>query len=407
MAKTGLQLNRNHPRIKVGLTREGWQFSFMLGFIIFAAILQDINLLILTSGAFAGLLLMQWRLSKRSLVGLRIKRIFPETIESRRAVRVELEVSNPRRWLGSWFLTLQESISRETRDGQPSDDPICEVDCMIVALPPDHTRTVSYECRFARRGAYRFDAVNVSTLFPFSLMRGSSIVGQLDRIVVHPRRGKLTSDWMGQLGLLSVGRDARRRSERIGVDGDFFSLREYRMGDAPKLIHWRTSAKRNTLLVRQMERVDHQSIIVILDLFRDEEASETAAEVVVTILAQLVGTNESVSFGIVGKEENLRSIRNREQLREAFDEVAFAETLQGDEWPAFSSRISSSIQASDAALIISTRCSPIDEPKASHSLLEEAQSSSLPSVSPVTKETAKFRWLDVRSNKFSKIFSAG
>ncbi len=41
---------RVSQRVKVRLTREGWQFLLMLSFIVFAAIIQNINLLILISG---------------------------------------------------------------------------------------------------------------------------------------------------------------------------------------------------------------------------------------------------------------------------------------------------------------------------------------------------------------------
>jgi uncharacterized protein (DUF58 family) len=62
---------------------------------------------------------------------------------------------------------------------------------------------------------------------------------------------------------------------RRGRD-EFHGLREFRPGDNPKLIHWKTSAKTGTLLVREFEERRTNRACVVLETFHYGEGSERA-----------------------------------------------------------------------------------------------------------------------------------
>ncbi len=66
---------------------------------------------------------------------------------------------------------------------------------------------------------------------------------------------------------------------RVG-DGDVVrSLREYSMGDAPRLIHWAASARAGDLRVKELEPPDHPRLEVVVDVSATtaEEAASRAA----------------------------------------------------------------------------------------------------------------------------------
>jgi len=74
---------------------------------------------------------------------------------------------------------------------------------------------------------------------------------------------------------------------RIG-DGDVVrSLREYSMGDAPRLIHWAASARAGDLRVKELEPPDHPRLEVVVDVSRSsgEEAASRAAGLIRTGLS--------------------------------------------------------------------------------------------------------------------------
>ncbi len=368
---------------KIRVTREGWQFLFMLAFIVFAAILQDINLLILISGAFAALFLLQWRLSKRTLVGIRVQRLIPNFVEARKPIAIEIVFENSRHWLGSWLVAIQERIIREGAEAKKETSDDSTISLLLNHLLPRERRSIRYECRFAGRGAYAFRPIQLSTLFPFSLMRGTTVIAGVDRIVVFPTQGTLVSNWAGVLGLPSFGHDRRRHADRTGTEGDFFSLRDYRNGDTPRMIHWRTSAKRNNLVVRQMERLENRSILVVLDLYRDEEASETATEVAATLLTQLVQSSELVSFAIVGADAELVPLKTRTQLHAAVEQIALSKVQSDDHLVEFLRRVIGTKQQYESILVVSTR----------------AEIEPVYGMKPI--------WLDVRSPSLSSIFTRG
>ena len=72
-----------NTRPSTRLTREGYQFVFMLMFVWLAAILQNVNLLVLLAGAFCCMLLIQWRIASGTLLGLRAGRFVPFGVEAR------------------------------------------------------------------------------------------------------------------------------------------------------------------------------------------------------------------------------------------------------------------------------------------------------------------------------------
>jgi len=47
--------------------------------------------------------------------------------------------------------------------------------------------------------------------------------------------------------------------------GEFFGLREFRQGDDPRDIHWRTSARRGAPFVRELEDDEGQEVCLVLD----------------------------------------------------------------------------------------------------------------------------------------------
>ncbi len=55
------------------------------------------------------------------------------------------------------------------------------------------------------------------------------------------------------------------RTRRRGSGGEFRELREYRSGDPLKQLDWRASARTDRWLVREMDRVAHLRIVIIID----------------------------------------------------------------------------------------------------------------------------------------------
>jgi len=125
-----------------------------------------------------------------------------------------------------------------------------------------------------RRGRARLSGVLVSTAFPFGIIKKSLLFEQEDHLIVHPARIQADASLLRQAARL--GERGSMPTRRAGTGAEFFSLREYRAGDAMKSIAWSASARRGELLVRQPAAPSPIRVIIALD-FGAQSASGSAS----------------------------------------------------------------------------------------------------------------------------------
>src|SRR3954447_3765857 len=113
------------------------------------------------------------------------------------------------------------------------------------------------------RGHYRTGPLHIRLTDPFHLVDLRRSFTATNEVVVTPiveRLGHLEPPRS-----IDVGDDAGSHS--IGVRGaDDASTREYRTGDDLRKIHWRSSARTGSLMVRQEERPWQGEVTLLLDL---------------------------------------------------------------------------------------------------------------------------------------------
>lgn len=130
----------------------------------------------------------------------------------------------------------------------------------VVPLDPLVGR---YEVMCRPRGIYKVGPTAVRTRDPFGLAEAGSETGRIDRLVVYP-----AIDVLEGLPLVR-GQDpnvasARNRFSQVGGE-DFFTLRSYQHGDDLRKVHWPSSAKRDELMIRQLEMPWQSRALVVLD----------------------------------------------------------------------------------------------------------------------------------------------
>src|SRR5687768_5295033 len=97
-------------RRRAWLSREGWYYLAVLTFIVGGAVLRSVNLLVILAGMMLAPPLLNWRMVMGNLGGLLVKRKLPEQICAGDPLTVELKVVNPRRWMSSWMLVLEDWV---------------------------------------------------------------------------------------------------------------------------------------------------------------------------------------------------------------------------------------------------------------------------------------------------------
>jgi uncharacterized protein (DUF58 family) len=115
-----------------------------------------------------------------------------------------------------------------------------------------------------RRGKYRFRDLDLGTRAPFGLVERRVTVPLPDEIYVYPRIGQLSRRWF-QLQRQSSENLLGKRHDRSAQQEEYHGLRDYRPGDSPRWIHWRTSARRGELMVKEFEQENEQDLTILID----------------------------------------------------------------------------------------------------------------------------------------------
>lgn len=136
---------------------------------------------------------------------------------------------------------------------------------------------------------------------PIGLMRREIVWSKSVELHVHPRTVPIEA--------LSTGfiRDLEGSPTRDLTASDiaFHALREYVPGDDRRFIHWKSSAKTGTFMVRQFEETRRSRLMVLLDLepgaYADEAEFELAVSAAASVGARAIRDARTVSFVVSGR----------------------------------------------------------------------------------------------------------
>ncbi len=189
-------------------------------------------------------------------------RLTPDAIRLRRTVTparitvgsvatVHVRIMNPSRYLSRLYLASE-------RLPAPAPSPQFTLDRMA---PAEHV-TVKYQVEPSSRGAYRLGPMTLQSTDGLGVARSSQEYPETDRIIVLPRVHALSGGLGG--GGHQGGGDSDLRN--LAVAGDYdVAIREYRLGDDLRRVHWPTTARRGELMVRQHEQSQELLADVVLD----------------------------------------------------------------------------------------------------------------------------------------------
>lgn len=282
---------RTAVRRRVTVCREGVYYVLVLIFIIGGATARDLNLLFILAGMMVGPLLFNWRFVVQTLRNVSVSRRLPDRIFAGEPFRVEIRGQNDRRRLGCWMLAVEDCVQPE-RPARESSKLSSKPNAGVILghIGAGGSGAAAYQVTLPCRGRYRFGPLWVSTRFPMGLVKGAMRCRQYERAVAWPRLGRLLPGWRELLTSRHLGHHTEHHQQGP-MDGDYFSLREWRSGDSKRWIHWRTSARLGTLAVRQFEQQQDETLALVLDLWtpakpRDEDLQRV--EVAVSLAATLV-----------------------------------------------------------------------------------------------------------------------
>ncbi|MBX3411671.1 MAG: DUF58 domain-containing protein [Pirellulales bacterium] len=350
------------PRRRIAITFAGLCYLGVLCFLFTGAMLRDINLMMLMFGMMACPYVYNWRSVRISLARLELLRRMPRRIAVGDLIEVAVEATSRHRWFGSWAVSVEDTIRRE---GDSSAAEPLRARLLIPRISHQQTVSMSYRGRLLRRGRYHFGPWRYSTAFPFGLVRATVSDPRPATLTVIPRLGRLTRRWWR---FQQTAQRPAQATRALGVvEGDFHSLRDYRPGDSRRWIHWRTSARRGALIVRQFAEQRNQDLTLVLELWRpptpneaELAAVEAAVSFAATIAAELCGRGGShLQFACACDKPSLVShAASSALLDDILESLALAEATPTDRLPESLGAALATVRPGRSVILISTR--PVD-----------------------------------------------
>jgi uncharacterized protein (DUF58 family) len=123
----------------------------------------------------------------------------------------------------------------------------------IPVLPASEQRSLTLPFVPEQRGYQHLPEVRVQSCFPVNFFIRSQALVQDQQFLVFPQ----PQPGAGPVGDGSAAGSDDQVSGRIGFEGDFFGIDDYRSGDPLKSIHWKLSARHDGYKIkRQVQQMD-------------------------------------------------------------------------------------------------------------------------------------------------------
>jgi uncharacterized protein (DUF58 family) len=209
----------------------------------------------------AGMLLVAFVLADawlcRREAPLEMERRVPTTGSRGREVEIALSLENP----------LRRPLDVAVRDSVPRDLIAEEPRWNSIRIESGARREICYVIRPRVRGRRHFGTAIALLKSPIGLLRRRVLVEGDQSILVHPETERfLRPEALDPKRVLaSLGVRPRRRR---GDGTDFDSLREYVIGDEPRRIDWRATARRGRPIVRTHRHEESRTIVLAVDCSR-------------------------------------------------------------------------------------------------------------------------------------------
>lgn len=290
---------------RIRFTAGGLVFTLGAFAVGFAAMNTGNNLLYLLLGAMLGFIAVSGWLSEQAIRALRVERHVPRAVTVGQDLRLGYTVHNLKTRLPSMAVELSEQ-------GLPER-------AFVAHVPPRGSADARSVNSFVRRGIYPLDTLTLSTSFPFGLFlkeRDLSVPGE---VVVWPRSDRPVR--VPSPGGGRVPRSGVNARGAAGHRGEYRSLREYRPGDDPRDIHWRSSARLRAPVIREYERDGAETRWICLDTRCDPgDPAEVSVEIAASLCAR--ACDQSRPFALVAGASIVEPGEGPGQLERVFDALA-------------------------------------------------------------------------------------
>ena len=266
--------------MKLKATREGKRLVLAVLVVGFAALNTGNNLMYLIFSMLLAVVLISLFLPYINLKALEADFEIEEPVHAGVEIPVKISITNKRQLFPSYSV-------RFTIPG------ILDRGLYIEQIKPYSTQEFETTVTFKKRGYVSITDFRLNTSFPFIFFHCSKKPEGKKGVLVYPELMAVEEDIFKPSSISSeTGRISRTDTEEIQ------SLREYRHGDSIKSIHWKATAKKGELMVKETYESEPRNVTVVLDntAGQNNDNFEKAVSLAASISAELIKNGYSLRF---------------------------------------------------------------------------------------------------------------
>ncbi len=242
-------------------------YLLAIGLIGPTAIFKGNNLLVLMLAVVLAMGVLSVVVSWLGIRRLEVRRIVPRWGEVGEQLRIRYQVRRRTRWMPSFGLRVL--------DAMPEGRVRVDIPAWIMHVGPGEQVHSDARVTPLRRGRVRLRSIEVSTVFPFGLIRRRRRTRDEQDLILYPRRHRLRSGVLRASGADRL--DGPRSGRRRGSGREWYGTRPASGRDSLRDIAWKLSAHRDELVCLDRAAPSPTRIRVVLDLRRPTEALQLAA----------------------------------------------------------------------------------------------------------------------------------
>lgn len=250
------------PDQKLKWTREGLYYLGIWVALLTVGLYQQLNMILLIAGLAAGPLAASVVVSGSVLGKQRVARRVPRFSFAGDPLSIDYTLHNDRGWTAALAMTVEDEIVPADRLVSGSIE--ARPHSFFARVPARESARNRWQTTSPRRGRYHLTHLELVTRAPFGLLERRLWLSRQDALTVYPEIGELTRRWHN---LQREATEMRRghRHDRSIQQQEYHGLRDYRPGDSPRWIHWRTSARVGKPMVKEFEVQQEQDLVLLID----------------------------------------------------------------------------------------------------------------------------------------------
>lgn len=179
---------------------------------------------------------------KKNIENLDLEIYFPEEIYAKRSAFIKIKLINKKKFFPAFLIKL---IIK---------------DLNLYHLFPYFEKeiTISFPIKPEKRGINTLEEIYIASVFPFNFFtRWKKISKKFDFLVFpEPKKGKLTFYLSEKEG------KEEREKDKLGLEGEIFSVKDYIEGIPAKYIHWKLTAKMDKPIMKEFSELTSKPLII-------------------------------------------------------------------------------------------------------------------------------------------------